>query len=255
MYPECIHVRDYGGRLPIHLVVGWHDGRDRFQILRFLLERHPDNASEPVTAGVDDWGDADEEGRLPLHLACIRRLDLDSLKIIFNAYPEAINIKDGQGNIPSRYLSRRGKRKSFMSRQLDNAIMAKDMEVMTTHDGNDMLPLHTALCSNECLGGIKLLVKGYPGALLQRDDVEYGGLYPLHFACRFGSIDNIKYLLKEEESVVSKRTHDGKLPVHILCEADCKVIDLESPEYIGAIWSLLVAYPEAVMTTEEPDAS
>lgn len=254
MFPECIHIRDYGGFLPIHLLIGWHNGRDRSKILRFLLEYHPVSASEPITAGADGWGGPDYEGRLALHLACIRPLDLDSLKIIFNAYPEAINIKDGKGNIPSRYLSRRGKRKSFMSRQLDNAIMAKDMEVMMTHDSNDMLPLHTALCSNECLGGIKLLVKGYPGALLQRDDVV-DGLYPLHFACRFGSIDNIKYLLKEEESVVSKRTYDGKLPVHILCEAPGKVIDLESPEYIGVIWSLLVAYPEAVMTSEDPHCS
>lgn len=239
LYPECIHIRDYGDYLPIHLVIRFYYGRERSQILRFLLECHPDSASESITAGVDGLGDPIMN--LPLHLACIRGLRLKDLMMVFNAYPEAINMKDGQGKIPSDYLpaGNDDERSSFMSRQLEYATMAEDIEVMTTADANERLPLHTALYDSECLGGIKLLLKGYPEAL-QLVDSE--GLYPLHISCMKGLLDIVRYLLEEEASVVSKRTYDGKLPVHLLCESSDG-----SLECTDAIWNLLVTYPEAVM--------
>ena len=248
MFPESIYIRDYGGYLPIHFVICSYHGRDRSQILRFLLECCPDSASEPIeSADVDSWGDPDAEGCLALHLACIRKLNLDYLKMIFNAYPEAINIKDGQGKIPSDYLLvDYPLRRSFMSRQLENAATAKDGRVKTV-DELGRLPLHTALSDTyECLGGIKLLVKGYSDALLRQSGCLdggsfYYGFYPLHIACKRGLLDIVKYLMNEQASVVSKRTQNGKLPFHLLCASGNG-----SPEYLDAIWNLLMAYPEAV---------
>jgi len=239
LFPDSIRIRDCGGCHPIHIHIDYYNGKDQCQILRFLLERHPDSASEPITASViEGWGDPNYEGRLPLHLACIRGLCLKDLMMVFNAYPEAINIKDGTGKIPSDYLQV-SRRKSFMFAQLENAAISKDERVRVA-DASGRLPLHTALYDSECLGGIKLLVNGYHEALQQADGE---GLYPLHIACMKGLLDIVKYLLEEEASVVSKRTLAGKLPVHLLCEASDG-----SLEYTDTIWNLLMAYPEAVMT-------
>lgn len=52
--------------------------------------------------------------------------------------------------------------------------------------------------------------EGAPWCLTRADNV---------IACMKGLLDIVKYLLGKEGSVVSKRTIDGNLPVHLLCEA------------------------------------
>ena len=171
---------------------------------------------------------------------------------------------------------------TFLETQLAYANQAQDMSVMTTLDQNGWLPLHHALRNNACLGSIKLLVKGNPSALRV---IDYSGLFPLHIACEFsmadvlqflvelndtclnhcdenknsplhyacrgGNCSTVKYLLERHAPSVSERNADNKLPIHLLCESDTEKVDHDCPEFIEAIWCLLLAYPETVLQDKE----
>ena len=183
-----------GGYLPIHLaLLNEFSEAVGIEILQYLLQCNPEVASKPVLRVHDDWlGAPKVEGRLALHLACFCYKSLSVLTILFNAYPEAIDTKDGEGRIPSDYFEE-GEQKSFLQIQEGHAEKAKDHQFMTTRDCKGRLPLHTALYQGECLGTIKLLVKGNPEALQVPDG---SGLYPLHIACKVGSLEIVQFVLK-----------------------------------------------------------
>lgn len=56
---------------------------------------------------------ADQNGALPLHLACQNQLLPSVVRLIVQAYPQAIDVKDRQGNTPKdiTLLLARGKRR------------------------------------------------------------------------------------------------------------------------------------------------
>ena len=151
----------------------------------------------------------------------------------------------------------------------------------TQNGGTGSLPLHRALNNNATLGAIKLLVKGNPESLQVAnnqgslplhiacefssvkvvqfllelngndsclDHLDIEGNSPLHYACRGGSYNTVKYLLERNASSVSERNADGKLPIHLLCEAEIDEVGEESTQYVEAIWLLLLANPTGVMT-------
>ena len=151
----------------------------------------------------------------------------------------------------------------------------------TQNGGTGSLPLHRALSNNATLGAIKLLVKGNPESLQVAnnqgslplhiacefssvkvvqfllelngndsclDHLDIEGNSPLHYACRGGSYNTVKYLLGRNASSVSERNADGKLPIHLLCEAEIDEVGEESTQYVEAIWLLLLANPTGVMT-------
>ena len=71
LYPEIINVRDGRGHLPIHSAAPFGIAKT----IELLLKHDPDAASK-VTQ--------------PLQLVDIRYGDLDTVKVLFDAYPEAI---------------------------------------------------------------------------------------------------------------------------------------------------------------------
>ena len=143
-------------------------------------------------------------------------------------------------------------------------------------DGEGSLPLHRALNNNATLGAVKLLVKGNPDALkvanhrgslplhiacefssvkvvqflleLNGNGSCLEGNSPLHYACRGGSYNTVKYLLERDASSVSEGNADGKLPIHLLCEAEIDESGEESTQYVEAIWLMLLANPTGVMS-------
>ena len=71
--------------LPLHFASKrWRPNKD---LLRLLLKRNPGGAAV-----------VNEFGFLPLHCACASTDDIDAVKMIYDAYPEAISIKDRQVN-------------------------------------------------------------------------------------------------------------------------------------------------------------
>ena len=265
LYPESINVRDSNGRLPIH-----HAARhSRASIIELLLNHDSDGASKKTTN--------EDDQQLPLHLACE---SLEKVQVLYDAYPQAIHVRDSQGKIPLDIAREENMEDivNFLQTQLIYSRIAQDTTTMATLDERGYLPLHRALSLGDVsLGSIKLLVRGNTAALQVADQKgllplhiacrkatasivkfladSYDGLnacdsnkdYPLHYACRAANLGVIKYLLKRSTSGVSEANNDDKLPFHLLIESDNEQVS-ESSEFTEACFLLLRAHPETVMT-------
>ena len=280
IYPESINVRNGEGHLLIHRAA---QGK-RVDIVELLLKYNPDAASKETSSN----------RRLPLHVVCDTYAgNVDVVKTLYDAFPQAITIRDGDGKSPSTLSKRRKHRKSnpiktFIQAQLAYARKARDTSAMTTPDENGWLPLHHALKNKAPLGTIKLLAKGAPltvrtadnqfafplhiacafssakvvkylveldinGCILEHYDTNKDSI--LHYACRGGNLEVIKYLLTNHTSLASAEVNKkGELPIHLLCEAgkdDGDGDDVDSDraaEHVETIWLMLLADPEAVMS-------
>jgi len=90
LYPTSINARNGDGDMPIHSAARQF-GRD--YIIELLLSYDPDGASKET-----------DQRQLPLHLVCAKQHYnyeyLDMVKVLYEAYPEAINARDEDGNTP-----------------------------------------------------------------------------------------------------------------------------------------------------------
>ena len=297
---ESLLIHDKLGQTPLHRAVrGDPYCPDNTAIIKLIL------AHDPTLASIKSTGKAwfgHDIMHLPLHDVCggvgysygngmePELLILKAVQILFDAYPEGIFAKTppnlhvtqwSPGETPLA-IAKRNRLQSvarFLEAQHQYAKIAQSHVTMTTRDDNGRLPLHTALLEKATHGAIQLLLKGCTAALQVADDY---GMLPLHFACRYGSVDTVrlltesyacgldisdgsnnyplhhaclgsnyevvKYLLKRG-TVVSERNDDGKLPLHLLCEAeeDNKANDNESTCYVETIMLLLQACPDMVL--------
>jgi len=199
------------------------------------------------------------------------------VKTLYDAFPQAIHLRNynGQGSSPLAY--RDEPIISFLETQNEYAQKTNDTKAMMTPDENGWLPLHHALKDNAPLGSIKLLVKGNPSAIrivdynlafplhiscqfssvkVVRHLVELDSRVPvghldtnkdsiLHYACRGGNLGVIRYLVDSYGSLVSDINADNKLPFHLLIECEDEQVR-ESPEFTEVCFQLIRAHPETV---------
>ncbi len=275
LYPESIHVANNKGYYPIHYAI--IDRRkyleDRIKVIALLLECDPDVVLHKF------------RGKLPIYWVCKYATNentpklnayLQVLQILYDAYPEAIEINEVTSNV-GRFCQ---EVQTFINTQLTYARQARDHTIMTTPDENGQLPLHRAFYDNATitLGSIKLLVKGNPCAICTFDNrgtiplhvacqhhespavVEYliglnevtlttadgEGNTALHYACRGANHEIIALLLDKYGSIsVSKRNTHKQLPIDLLFASEA-VSDKESVEYTESIYRLMKAYPETI---------
>jgi len=267
LYPESINIRDDDRELLIHIAATYGNPKT----IELLLKHDPGMASKETE---------DERKRLPLHLAC-RCGHLGATKVLYDAYPQALNARDDNGDTPNYAVEKRSV-KIFLKAQVLYARKAQDLKVMTKMDNNGLLPLHKALRDNAPLGSIKLLVEGNLSALRTADSRM---AFPLHLACEFSSVKVVRYLIEEHDgipvsqldtnkdsilhyacrgrnlgvikylmtnhsSLVSsvEENGNGELPIHLLCEAGKSRKNSDRTLYIETIWLMLLADPEALMS-------
>ena len=306
-YPESVKIEADLGYLPIHVACRYGARDDSIDTIQYMLELHPEslrvgnnvgwlpihNAAEggntktvelllmhdPSAASKETTG---EKRQLPLHIAIDSyREHVDTVKALFDVYPDAILARNRNGKTPIDLARERrySKVRSFLKTQVMYARKAQDLTTMTTLDENGWLPLHHALKDNAPLGSIKLLVKN-PLAVRIADNkfafplhiaCEFSSVQVvqylveaysrsvdhcddnkdsiLHYACRGGNCEVVKYLLESHAHLVASATVNAKneLPIHLLCESSKDEDgDSESTEYIETIWLLLLANPEVV---------
>ena len=297
--PQSLRIHDKLGQTSLHRAVrGDHHCLDNTAIIKLIL------AHDPTLASIKSTGKAwfgHDISHLPLHDVCggvgyaygngkgPEVLILEAVQMLFDAYPEGIFAKTppdvhvnhwSPGETPLAIAKRNGFQSvaRFLEAQHEYAMIAQSHVKMTTQDESGRLPLHTALLGNATHGAIQLLLKGSSAALEVADD---DGILPLHFACRYGSVDTVrlltesyaggldisdcnnnyplhhaclgsnyevvKYLLKRG-TIVSEKNVDGKLPLHLLCEAeeDNEANNNGSTSYVETIMLLLQACPEMV---------
>jgi len=278
LYPGSIDAMDNKGQLPIHKAARVK----RADLVEILLKHDPQAASK-ATACRD--GDPNSN-YLPLHWACgvYKRGDhTEVLRVLFDAYPEAVHSHNGMGKTPFdlaweaeveyRHDPKKSNVVNFLLTQRAYAKQARDIKAKTTIDRYDWLSLYCALKDNALLGSIKLLVGALRSIghtvslplntacefssvkvvryLVELDNIvdeDLASMHLLHSACRGRNLEVIKYFLDEHISLVSsaEANENGELPIHLLCKAGKDMVDIESTEYIEIIWRILLANPEAV---------
>ena len=267
-YPEGINVRDSEGRLPIHYAA-ISLGAQKADVIEHLLSKDLTCVSKVTN----------NHRQTPLHLACLSDLapDLSSIQLLFDAYPEAILERDVDGYTPLRFMHmiESNSITDFLQTQLEYAKKSQDINAMAALDQNRWLPLHHALKNNAPLGSIKLLVKGFALAVRVPDNnmtfplhiaFEYSTIKVvrylmsmlddsiwnhldvnkdsiLHYACRGGNCEVVKYLLDKQSPYVSEHNADKKLPIHLLCQYG---LPPSSLEHTDTVYRLLLADPETV---------
>ena len=276
LYPESINARDSEGLLPIHHAVRGRKPAEgkKAEIVELLLMYDPEAATQKTT----------RLGRLPLHMACesyVGRLCV--VQALFDVFPEAIRVLDGNGNTALTLATKRGLQSitNFLETQQAYVTQAQDMTAMMTPDENGWLPLHRALEDKAPLGSIKLLLTGNLSAVRVPDNntafplhiaCEFSSVKVvqylvelesipihqtdtnkdsiLHYACRGGNLKVVKYLLDKHTSLVAsvEVNRKGELPIHLLCEEGKDKVDIaDSTKCIEIIWRMLLANPEAVV--------
>eukprot|EP00956_Cyclotella_meneghiniana_P012556 scaffold17853_cov65-Cyclotella_meneghiniana.AAC.8 len=210
VYPESIHIPTANrGEYPIHLLAGnnYGEGSNDLQLLTFLLKHDNGAVSTP-----------NNYGELPLHCACWGR-GLAFVKLLFDAYPDGVFVHN-EGRTPLDYarLNNQADVVHFVETQLRFHRQSQEDQ---DSDINGQLPLHRVLQSeNVSLGTIKLMVGVHRASVAVADN---RGCIPLHYACRFGDLNIVKYLvgLTEESPTVALDTVDSErnLPLHYACLA------------------------------------
>eukprot|EP00571_Detonula_confervacea_P009334 CAMPEP_0172323668 /NCGR_PEP_ID=MMETSP1058-20130122/49364_1 /TAXON_ID=83371 /ORGANISM="Detonula confervacea, Strain CCMP 353" /LENGTH=667 /DNA_ID=CAMNT_0013039733 /DNA_START=111 /DNA_END=2114 /DNA_ORIENTATION=- len=139
-------------------------------------------------------------------------------------------------------------------------IVQGNQHAVQVADVSGMYPLHVACTARESfIEGIypKPLMKdntiekikyiaGLDEIVLERVDGQ--GRNALHLACIEGNCRSTEYLLGQFPSLASQEDNDNRLPIHLLCDASGKEHIVESRGYIEAIWKLLLAHPQVVLS-------
>ena len=190
LYPESIKVRGVMGRLPIHRAAAC-EAESRAEVIELLL-KHDSNAASKKADG----------RQLPLHSACdAYHGQLDVVQILYDACPEAIWVRDSDGDSLLDLAIGRNEESdivNFLKAQLVHAKMGEELLALTTFDDYGWLPLHHALKDKVPLGSIKLLVRGNPSALRVITNI---GALPIHIACQFSSAKVVQHLVEDDGEV------------------------------------------------------
>ena len=187
-YPECISMRDDNHYLPIHRAAE-NQLEQAAEIIKYLILQDPDASSKLV------------DGRsLPLHLACGGYgVDLNTVKVLFDDYPEAMYKVDNDRQLPIDMAERRDVDEDD-TKAVDTVAFLKEQLTLVNkakEEPSVRLPLHYALCENISLGAIKLIVNDFPASIHTSNDE---GVLPLHIVCERTSVDIVKYLVGMDES-------------------------------------------------------
>jgi ankyrin repeat protein len=222
-YPEAIFTPNGNGDLPIHIACkGYHV---KAETVKYLISQLPDSVKTMNT-----------KGELPLHIIAGRR-GQEAHKIIeylFLAYPESITISNGKGELALHCAC-----SANQPLEIVKLLFAKFDDAVQVPDSKGMLPIHHA-CSTytPILPVIAFLAQSHPKGLRQRC---LKGDLPLHCACRYSSIEAIKYLLEVYPEAAKNQTgKDNLLPLQLICRKK-----KPSP---AAVKLLAEAFPEGVET-------
>jgi len=261
--PGCLLREDAVGLLPIHVALLVDDDARSLppssiaDTVRLLVELCPESLA--VELCPESFGFAENDpikGRLPLHWACGVRRELETIKVLVDAYPPAVDQHpDNSGRYPlhwylngdywsmtTRITSRKSLDVNTVLFLLDRGPTVLANTVPDAEDG--YLPLHSAVAGFATMGRhryaeakerfelVRLLADRYPRALSMQ---ARSGLTPLALACRLAGYDADSDGYEEEDS-------DD--------EGDLELIEA-SAIFLSLVYTLVRQWPEQVVATAE----
>ena len=130
----------------------------------------------------------DNDGALPLHIACQVGAPVDILRLLVQAFAAAFQIADGNGGLPL-HTACKGAAPSL---ELIRYVVEQDPNAVQAANNDGALPLHL-LCGSR----LHLLSRSKP------------------------SVQTVQYLLGMFQGALAMRTHRGDLPLMVACKAYC----------------------------------
>jgi ankyrin repeat protein len=285
LHPEIIRIPNMiTGDLPLHYFLLMHtvfyDGSNEM-FHEMLSEKFHEMLQFLIKCNKDALSTQNQDGDLPLHIAVRRCRQLTDVKIVFNAFPEAISIRNNTGRTPVEISSRRifeipENVTSFLVTQRELERQAREEQIP---NDNGQLPLHRAVQNSDLtIGTFKLMIAANPNSVQVADNqdktplrvaIQAGNLdavkcfvnevrgcleekdargdLPLHHACRHGKVDIVSYILTQTTMGVSDPdSTENLLPIKLLVHHTPQA-DRDTLGYTNAVYSLISAQPEHVL--------
>lgn len=211
--------KEFQNRLAIHLAAS--NSRAKCSLIERLVELHPQGLMQ-----------ADNHGKLPLHLACECGKDWENggLQVMYEKYPDAVCTPEGNS---------RGWTALHMasaSRQNGVDLLGKLLEIYPEAsriaDSHGRYALHWACASGKSWqGGMQYLFETNPDALSM---VDKSGLLPLHIAA---------FQFAKDADSCDEETRSSSLDGILLDDVAAEAENVEAASQIDILYNLLRADP------------
>lgn len=227
--PEQLVYQDECGSGPLHIACGTHrvlENNISVEVIRFLIQVAPEQLKMPNKAGM-----------LPLHKAILQRRSSVIIKMLLEAYPDALNKVDVRGNTPLQVFY-----DEWLDQLEDNVDDFERMGASTSSDpegsdldivletlllilhsmriGTDIPMLHQALNFKHIKLPpvfIYLMIK-----CLKTDvsRIDHNGQYPLHLAVSQEDVcsELIEWLIEANPQAAAHPDRNGKIPLMLAIE-------------------------------------
>lgn len=137
-----------------------------------------------------------------------RHVPMETLKLIVEAYPEALQVPDDGGLLPLHVAAGTLHLPllSYLVHMCPSTITA------TTHQGQ--IPMHFALLrfGRDNVPALRFFLGLWPDAVRHHDST---GNLPLHVATRSCCIESVRHLLAQYPEAVKTQNAEGNIPLHV----------------------------------------
>lgn len=251
-YPDGAKVKNQLGRTPLLQMASKQQGQEHVgKVVQQLIKAHPEGCLDRDPVGnssalelvLTNWSEvAKYEGvralldacpqlaqipcadsdTLPLHLACSFggfhfEHASQSIEVLVNAYPEAIEHTDAHGKLAIHYAAELhdGVVGAAMIRQLVKGDPEGGLRAAAIPDNTGKMPLHYVCQWVHPTGMVKYMLLHHPDAACHEDNENN---LPIHHCA--GSLsklamDNLNELHRVYPKGVAHKNHDGHLPLHL----------------------------------------
>ena len=162
-------------------------------VIQSSVEMEPQKASERAqkapTGSAYLVGDGREPYSLPINILLHHDASLEALKVMAQAAPEALALKDGRDDACSVIVALRlgGNTTTKDGRSIPEELLAANQEAAQVHDKRGNFPLHVATYVGASFTMISNLYWAFPEALLE---MNFYGETPLDIAIRNGKCED-----------------------------------------------------------------